>query len=48
MNSKGIPKQAPSAKGCLWHWGNNVTMPQLKLDGIPQGKRHPLTQKAVE
>lgn len=46
MNVKEIPKQTPGSQGCIWHWGNNVTMPQLKLENIPEAKRHPLTQKA--
>lgn len=43
MDVQGIKKQAPDSQGCIWHWGNNVTMPQLKLENIPQAKRHPLT-----
>ena len=39
----------PGSKGCLWHWGNQVTLKDLNIETPgPQAKIHPLTQKAPE
>lgn len=46
MDMQGIKQQTPGSRGCLWHWGNNVTLPQLRLGHIPEAERHPLTQTA--